>query len=100
MINVAKAVVKAADVPAKPKKKRIRRSPELLLQELAKKAERLESRVYKRNKEAVHHIGAAILKRAKFDFNNFTKEDLDEIVNMTPKGSEVINAIIEKAYHA
>ena len=52
----------------------------------------------KKNKEAVHHIGTAILKRAKFDFSSFSKEDLDDIVKMTPRGSEIIRDIITKAH--
>ena len=78
----------------KPKKesssKRVRRSPEVLMKEL-------ESRIYKKNKDAVHHIGTAILKRAKFDFSNFSDADLEDIVNMTPKGTEIIKDIITKA---
>jgi len=77
--------------------KRVRRSPEVLMKELDAKMQKLENRIYKKNKEAVHHIGAAILKRAKFDFASFTKEDLDEIVNCTPKGDAIIVDIIEKA---
>ena len=77
--------------------KRIRRSPEILMKELDAKMQKLENRIYKKNKEAVHHIGAAILKRAKFDFASFTQEDLDEIANMTPKGTAIIDDIVEKA---
>lgn len=86
---------------AKPKKegsvKRVRRSPEVLMKELDEKMKKLESRIYKKNKDAVHHIGTAILKRAKFDFTDFTDEDLEDIVNMTPKGTEIIRDIIQKA---
>lgn len=77
--------------------KRVRRSPEVLMKELDEKMKKLESRIYKKNKEAVHHIGTAILKRAKFDFSNFTDADLEDIVNMTPKGTEIIKNIISKA---
>lgn len=77
--------------------KRVRRSPEVLMKELDAKMQKLENRIYKKNKEAVHHIGAAILKRAKFDFSSFTQEDLDEIVSCTPKGDAIICDIIEKA---
>ena len=45
---------------AKPKKessvKRVRRSPEVLMKELDEKMKKLEGRIYKKNKEAVHHI--------------------------------------------
>ena len=86
---------------AKPKKdgsvKRVRRSPEVLMKELDEKMKKLEGRIYKKNKEAVHHIGTAILKKANFDFSNFNDSDLEEIVNMTPKGSEIIADIIRKA---
>ena len=78
--------------------RRIRRSPEILMKELDEKMKRLEERIYKKNKEAVHHIGTAILKRAKFDFSSFSKEDLDEIARMTPKGNEIIRDIIAKAH--
>ena len=85
----------------KPKKesssKRVRRSPEVLMKELDGKMKKLESRIYKKNKDAVHHIGTAILKRAKFDFSNFSDADLEDIVNMTPKGTEIIKDIITKA---
>ncbi len=86
---------------AKPKKespsKRIRRSPEVLMKELDERMKKLESRIYKKNKEAVHHIGTEILKRAKFDFSNFSDADLEDIVKMTPKGEEMIKDIITKA---
>jgi hypothetical protein len=86
---------------AKPKKessvKRVRRSPEVLMKELDEKMKKLEGRIYKKNKEAVHHIGTAILKRAKFDFSSFSDADLEDIVNMTPKGTEIIKDIITKA---
>ena len=77
--------------------KRVRRSPEVLMKELDEKMKKLESRIYKKNKEAVHHIGTAILKKANFDSSNFNDSDLEEIVNMTPKGSEIIADIIRKA---
>ena len=70
------------------------------MKELDVKMKRLEERIYKKNKEAVHHIGTAILKRAKFDFTNFSKEDLDEIINNTPKGVELIRDIITKAHQS
>ena len=86
---------------AKPKKegspKRVRRSPEVLMKELDEKMKKLEGRIYKKNKEAVHHIGTAILKKAKFDFSSFNDSDLEDIVNMTPKGTEIIKEIIQKA---
>lgn len=86
---------------AKPKKdgsvKRVRRSPEVLMKELDEKMKKLEGRIYKKNKEAVHHIGTAILKKAKFDFSGFNDSDLEDIVNMTPKGTEIIKEIIQKA---
>lgn len=78
-------------------KKRIRRSPEILLKELDSKMKKLEERIYKKNKEAVHYIGTEILKKAKFDFSEFTPENLDDIKNMTPKGKEIIDSIISKA---
>ncbi len=77
--------------------KRVRRSPEVLMKELDEKMKKLEGRIYKKNKEAVHHIGTAILKRAKFDFSNFSDTDLEDIVNMTPKGTDIIKDIIKKA---
>lgn len=86
---------------AKPKKessvKRVRRSPEVLMKELDEKMKKLEGRIYKKNKEAVHYIGTAILKKAKFDFSSFSDADLEDIVNMTPKGTEIIKDIITKA---
>jgi len=81
-----------------PAAKRIRRSPEVLIKELDAKMKKLEGRIYKKNKEAVHHIGTAILKRAKFDFTNFTQADLEDVVNMTPKGTAILKDIIEKAH--
>jgi hypothetical protein len=77
--------------------KRVRRSPEVLMKELDEKMKKLEGRIYKKNKEAVHHIGTAILKRAKFDFSSFSATDLEDIVNMTPKGTDIIKEIIAKA---
>lgn len=80
-----------------PSAKRIRRSPELLIKELDSKMKKLEERIYKKNKDAVHYIGAAILKRANFDFSSFTADDLEAIQNMTPRGEEIITDIVQKA---
>ncbi|MDO5115460.1 MAG: hypothetical protein Q4D58_05125 [Synergistaceae bacterium] len=80
-----------------PPAKRIRRSPELLIKELDSKMKKLEERIYKKNRDAVHCIGTAILKRANFDFSSFSKEDLADIQEMTPRGEEIISGIIEKA---
>ena len=91
-------MVVTAKVKADGTARRIRRSPEILMKELDEMMKRLEERIYKKNKEAVHHIGTAILKRAKFDFSSFSKEDLDDIVKMTPRGSEIIRDIITKAH--
>ncbi|NLX85383.1 MAG: hypothetical protein GXZ00_07190 [Synergistaceae bacterium] len=77
--------------------KRVRRSPEVLMKELDERMKKLESRIYKKNKEAVHHIGTAILKKAKFDFSNFSATDLEDVVNMNPKGVEIIKDIIARA---
>ena len=95
-----KGMIALAKAKEEPGTKRIRRSPEILMKELDVKMKRLEERIYKKNKEAVHHIGTAILKRAKFDFTNFSKEDLDEIINNTPKGVELIRDIITKAHQS
>ncbi|MDL2298202.1 hypothetical protein LJC40_03515 [Synergistaceae bacterium OttesenSCG-928-D05] len=78
--------------------KRIRRSPEILLKELDKKMKKLEERIYKSNKELVHHIGVAILKCAKFDLSTLTEEDMKEIADGTPKGSRIIQDIVAKAH--
>lgn len=67
------------------------------MKELDEKMQKLENRIYKKNKEAVHHIGTAILKRAKFDFANFSQQDIDDVAKMTPKGVQIITDIIEKA---
>lgn len=67
------------------------------MKELDEKMQKLENRIYKKNKEAVHHIGTAILKRAKFDFTNFSQQDIDDVAKMTPKGAQIISDIIEKA---
>lgn len=80
--------------------KRIRRSPEILIKELDKKRKKLEERIYKSNKEFVHYIGAAILKRADFDFSSLTKQEIEDVTNGTTKGDEIITQIIEKAYNA
>ncbi|MEG1641917.1 MAG: hypothetical protein RR272_02270 [Synergistaceae bacterium] len=81
----------------KTKKKRIRRSPEILMKELDTKMKKLEERIYKKNKDIVHQIGVAILKKAEFDFATFKPEYLEDIKNMTPKGKELIKKIIEDA---
>ena len=99
MILLAKAKKEVGETK-EPGTKRIRRSPEILMKELDVKMKRLEERIYKKNKEAVHHIGTAILKRAKFDFTNISKEDLDEIINNTPKGVELVRDIITKAHQS
>ena len=83
--------------PKGPSAKRIRRSPELLLKELDSKMKKLEERIYKKNKDAVHYIGAAILKRADFDFSSFTPDDLSDIQEMNSRGEEIITEIIRKA---
>lgn len=77
--------------------RRVRRSPEVLMKELDEKMKKLEARIYKKNKEAVHHIGVAILKKAQFDFSTFSEADLEDVVNMTARGEEIINDIISKA---
>ena len=77
--------------------KRVRRSPEVLMKELDEKMKKLESRIYKKNKVAVHHIGTAILKKAKFDFSNFSDTDLEDIVKMNQKGIDIIKDIITRA---
>lgn len=82
------------------KSKRIRRSPEILIKELDKKRKKLEERIYKSNKEFVHYVGAAVLKRAEFDFSSLTKQDLEDIENSTSHGEEIVTSIIEKAYSA
>lgn len=87
----------ASREPKGPSAKRIRRSPELLIKELDSKMKKLEERIYKKNKDAVHYIGAAILKRANFDFSSFTPDDLIDIQEMNPRGEEIITEIIQKA---
>lgn len=78
--------------------KRIRRAPEVLMKELDAKMKKLEERIYKKNKDTVHTIGTAILKRAKFDFSTLAEEDIESIAKMTERGNEIIRDIIEKAY--
>ena len=87
----------SADRETKGASKRVRRSPELLIKELDTKMKKLEERIYKKNRDAVHYIGAAILKRANFDFSAFTHEDLEDIQNMTPRGEEMVTKIIKKS---
>lgn len=82
---------------SKTTKRRTRRSPEELLRELAKKSAKLENRLYKKHKEAVHTIGTAILKKAKFDFTNITEDVIKEIENGSEKGHKIIKEILEKA---
>lgn len=85
-------------VAKETKTKRIRRSPEILIKELDKKRKKLEERIYKSNKDFVHYIGAAVLKRADFDFSSLTKQDIEDVTNGTAKGVEIVTQIIEKAY--
>lgn len=80
------------------KSKRIRRSPEILIKELDKKRKKLEERIYKSNKEFVHYVGAAVLKRADFDFSALQKQDIDDLANETPRADDLISSIIEKAH--
>ena len=80
------------------KPKRIRRSPEILIKELDKKRKKLEERIYKSNKDFVHYIGAAVLKRADFDFSSLTKQDMEEVANDTQRGYEIVSEIIERAH--
>lgn len=80
------------------KSKRIRRSPEILIKELDKKRKKLEERIYKSNKEFVHYVGAAVLKRADFDFSSLQKQDIEDLANETPRADELIAAIVEKAH--
>lgn len=79
------------------KAKRIRRSPEILIKELDKKRKKLEERIYKSNKEFVHYIGAAVLKRADFDFSSLTRQDIEDVANGTGKGEIIVTDIIKKA---
>lgn len=81
------------------KSKRIRRSPEILIKELDKKRKKLEERIYKSNKEFVHYIGVAVLKRADFDFSSLTKQDIEDVANGAARGDEIVTKIIEKAYN-
>lgn len=80
------------------KSKRIRRSPEILIKELDKKRKKLEERIYKSNKEFVHYVGAAVLKRADFDFSSLQRQDIEDLANETSRADALIAAIIEKAH--
>lgn len=84
-------------MPSAKGTKRIRRSPEVLLQELDDKMKKLENRIYKKNKDSVHKIGTAILRRAKFDFTQLSEQDYADIANDTSRGQEIISEIVEKA---
>ena len=78
-------------------KKRIRRSPEVLMKEIEAKKEKMANRICKKNKEAVAAIAHAILKRAKFDFSTFTESDLNSVKQYDQHGIEIIDEILEKA---
>lgn len=80
------------------KSKRIRRSPEILIKELDKKRKKLEERIYKSNKEFVHYVGAAVLKRVDFDFSSLQRQDIEDLANETSRADALIAAIIEKAH--
>ena len=71
-------------------KKRVRRNPELLIEELDEKLKRLEVKVYRRNADYIQQIGIEILKMIDYKFARITDEDRADIGNMTAKGREKV----------
>lgn len=81
-------------------KKRVRRNPELLIEELDEKLKRLEVKVYRRNADYIQQIGIEILKMIDYKFARITDEDRADIGNMTAKGREKVRKIVAAAYEA
>ena len=81
-------------------KKRVRRNPELLIEELDEKLKRLEIKVYRRNADYIQQIGIEILKMIDYKFARITEDDRADIGNMTAKGREKVRKIVAAAYEA
>jgi len=81
-------------------KKRVRRNPELLIEELDEKLKRLEVKVYRRNADYIQQIGIEILKMIDYKFARITEDDRADIGNMTAKGREKVRKIVAAAYEA
>lgn len=84
----------------KEPKKRIRRSPELLIEELDEKLKKLEVKVYRKNADFIQQIGVEILKMIDYKFARITEADREDIEKMTPRGREMVKKIIAEAYGA
>jgi hypothetical protein len=84
----------------KKPKKRIRRSPELLIEELDEKLKKLEVKVYRKNADFIQQIGVEILKMIDYKFARITEADREDIEKMTPRGREMVKKIIAEAYGA
>lgn len=79
-------------------KKRVRRNPELLLEELDEKIRKLEERVYKKNADFIHQVGVEILRVIDFKFVTLTPENREDVKKMTPRGKEIVKEIVDAAY--
>lgn len=91
-------VSKKNPAAAKTVKKRVRRNPELLMEELDEKLKKLEVKVYVKNADFIHQIGVEIFKMAGFRFAKLTPEDRQDVENMTPRGMEMVRKILTDAW--
>lgn len=82
----------------KPVKKRVRRNPELLIEELDEKLRKLEIQVYRKNADFIHQIGVEIFKMSGFRFARLTEADRKNAKDMTPKGREMVKQILTDAW--
>ena len=84
----------------KEPKKRVRRNPELLIEELDEKLKRLEIKVYRRNANYIQQIGIEILKMIDYKFARITDEDRRDIETMSSRGRDMVRKIVAAAYEA
>ncbi len=81
-------------------KKRVRRNPELLIEELDEKLKRLEIKVYRRNADYIQQIGIEILKMIDYKFARITDEDRRDMEKMSPRGRDLVRKIVTSAYES
>jgi len=98
MEEISVASKKKTGGTEKPVKKRVRRNPELLMEELDEKLKKLEVKVYRKNADFIHQIGVEIFKLSGFRFAKLTEAERKDAKDMTPKGREMARKILSDAW--
>lgn len=96
--RLAVASKKKTGESEKPVKKRVRRNPELLMEELDEKLKKLEVKVYRKNADFIHQVGVEIFKLAGFRFARLTEAERKDVKDMTAKGQEMARKILTDAW--